>query len=337
MPTVIGVGFNNKSTEYFFACGRFTPSLGEKVVLESHFGLEVATVSAKAEMRDVSSCGKMLRVAEEGDEAKILDEIALRKAEILQKTAKQIAEHKLEMKLIGIDFIYDANKIVFFFTADGRVDFRGLVRDLASTFKARIELQQVGVRDEAKILSGVGMCGEQFCCSRFLRDFHPVSIKMAKEQGISLNPTKISGVCGRLMCCLKYEQESYSHLIKITPKPGKAVKTPDGFGIVSEAFLLRGKVKVVLDKSPESPPLEYSIADVMLKSEFLKSKDEAVQKAEKVVDEKPVRPRAQRSAKSKAEKGERPGAEKPDEKKPSDRPKPNNRRPRRSAPPKKDK
>jgi len=313
MPTVIGVKFNGKNKEYFFSCGNFAPKIGESVVLESHFGLELAVVSQEAEMREVSSSGKMLRIAT-ADDAKIATEVEARKTDISQKTAAKIAEHKLEMKLIEIDFIYDSNKIVFYFTADGRVDFRGLVRDLASMFKARIELQQVGVRDEAKMLSGVGMCGEQFCCSRFLTDFHPVSIKMAKEQGISLNPTKISGVCGRLMCCLKYEQDSYSHLIKITPKVGKAVKTPDGFGEVVEAALLRGKVKVRLDKSPDSPPIEYGIADVVLKSEFAKKDDGKA----KFDDKKP-------------KDEDKSATDKPEAKRPA------GRRPRRGPAPKKDK
>jgi cell fate regulator YaaT (PSP1 superfamily) len=160
---------------------------------------------------------------------------------------KKIEEHNLEMKLIDVEYTFDCGKILFYFTADGRVDFRELVKSLAAVFRTRIELRQIGVRDEAKMLGGLGVCGLELCCKRFLSDFEPVSIKMAKEQGLSLNPAKISGTCGRLMCCLKYEQETYEHLLKYTPKVNAIVQTPDGRGVVVENNLLTGKVKVNLD------------------------------------------------------------------------------------------
>ena len=175
---------------------------------------------------------------------------------------EKIAAHKLEMKLVNVEYTFDNSKILFYFTADGRVDFRELVKDLASVFRTRIELRQIGVRDEAKMLGGLGICGRPFCCSQFLSDFQPVSIKMAKEQGLSLNPTKISGSCGRLMCCLKYEQELYEELLKVTPKVGAIVNTKEGKGVVTESNLLTGMLKVTLDKTPDSPPIIVNLRDI---------------------------------------------------------------------------
>ena len=171
---------------------------------------------------------------------------------------QKINEHKLDMKLVDVEYTFDNNKILFYFTADGRVDFRELVKDLASIFRTRIELRQIGVRDESKMLGGLGICGRPFCCSTFLGEFQPVSIKMAKEQSLSLNPTKISGTCGRLMCCLKYEQDVYEQLLKITPKVGAIVNSPDGKGQVIDSNLLTGMIKVRLDKNPDAAPRIYN-------------------------------------------------------------------------------
>ena len=171
----------------------------------------------------------------------------------LEICQQKILEHGLEMKLVDAEWSFEGNKVLFFFTAEGRVDFRALVKDLASAIHARIELRQIGVRDEAKMLGGLGICGRPFCCSQFLDEFQPVSIKMAKTQNLSLNPTKISGTCGRLMCCLKYEQEAYEDLVKTSPKPESFVETPDGAGTVSSVNLLRQTVQVRLDSAPESP------------------------------------------------------------------------------------
>ena len=168
------------------------------------------------------------------------------------------------MSLVDVEYTFDRGKILFYFTADGRVDFRELVKDLASIFRTRIELRQIGVRDEAKMIGGLGICGRPFCCSSFLGNFQPVSIKMAKEQGLSLNPGKISGTCGRLMCCLKYEQDAYDYLLKITPKPGAIIKTADGQGKVIECSLLTGKLKVQLDSNPNGMPRMYHRDDVKL-------------------------------------------------------------------------
>ncbi|MBQ1991775.1 MAG: stage 0 sporulation family protein, partial [Clostridia bacterium] len=171
---------------------------------------------------------------------------------------------KLDMKLVDVEYTLDNNKILFYFTADGRVDFRALVKDLASVFRTRIELRQIGVRDEAKMLGGLGVCGRPFCCSSFMGEFQPVSIKMAKEQGLSLSPVKISGTCGRLMCCLKYEQEAYLDLLKRTPKVGAIVSTPDGKGTVVEQNLLTGMLKVSLDKSQTAVPATYTVKQVKI-------------------------------------------------------------------------
>lgn len=198
--------------------------------------------------------------------------IKKREKEAFKICEQKIAEHNLEMNLVDVEYTFDNNKILFYFTADGRVDFRTLVKDLASVFRTRIELRQIGVRDEAKMLGGLGVCGRPFCCHSFMGDFQPVSIKMAKEQGLSLSPVKISGTCGRLMCCLKYEQEAYLDLLKRTPKVGAIVKTPDGKGLVVENNLIMGRVKVKLDSSPEdAAPANYGVKEVrILKDGYIK-------------------------------------------------------------------
>ena len=180
-----------------------------------------------------------------------LAENKIREKDAYKICEQKIANHKLEMKLVNVEYTFDNSKIIFYFTADGRVDFRALVKDLASVFRTRIELRQIGVRDEAKMLGGLGICGRPFCCNRFMGEFQPVSIKMAKEQGLSLSPVKISGTCGRLMCCLKYEQEAYTDLLKHTPKIGAIVKTPEGKGLVVENNLIARTLKVKLDNVPD--------------------------------------------------------------------------------------
>ena len=168
------------------------------------------------------------------------------------------------MKLVDVEYTFDSNKILFYFTADGRIDFRELVKDLASVFRTRIELRQIGIRDEAKMLGGIGICGRGLCCSTFLEGFHPVSIKMAKEQGLSLNPTKISGNCGRLMCCLKYEQNCYDELAKITPSAGAIVMTPDGKGVVHSVLMLKGIITVRLDNETDGELSQYNLKDIKI-------------------------------------------------------------------------
>ena len=202
---------------------------------------------------------KLLRVATHSDE-KVVETNQKRAKEAFAICEKKIAEHKLDMKLVSVEYTFDLNKVLFYFTADGRVDFRELVKDLASVFRTRIELRQIGVRDEAKVLGGLGICGRPLCCASFLDDFQPVSINMAKQQNLSLNPTKISGTCGRLMCCLKYEQEAYEELARVTPRIDSTVQTPDGIGVVLSNAMLRGQCTVQLEDDPDTPRV-YACAD----------------------------------------------------------------------------
>lgn len=256
MAEVIGVRFKKVGKVYYFdPCGTQV-SIGENVIVETARGIEYGeTVIANREIDDdeiVKPLKKLIRVATEED-AKVVDENVKRAKEAFIVCEKKIAEHKLDMKLVAVEYTFDLNKVLFYFTADGRVDFRELVKDLASVFRTRIELRQIGVRDEAKMLGGLGVCGRPLCCSSFLDDFQPVSINMAKEQNLSLNPTKISGTCGRLMCCLKYEHEVYEELYKVTPRIDSLVETPMGKGLVVDSSLLKGTCRVRLENSQEAP------------------------------------------------------------------------------------
>ena len=229
--------------------------------METARGVECGEVALPNRIVDdseiVSPLKKVIRIATAEDLQKITEN-KKKEQEALEICQQKINEHKLDMKLVDVEYTFDNNKILFYFTADGRVDFRELVKDLASIFRTRIELRQIGVRDESKMLGGLGICGRPFCCSTFLGEFQPVSIKMAKEQSLSLNPTKISGTCGRLMCCLKYEQDVYEQLLKITPKVGAIVNSPDGKGQVIDSNLLTGMIKVRLDKNPDAAPRIYN-------------------------------------------------------------------------------
>ena len=209
----------------------------------------------------VSPLKSIIRVATDKDLV-VCEANRKKEKEAFKICLNKIAKHKLEMKLIDVEYTFDNNKILFYFTADGRVDFRELVKDLASVFRTRIELRQIGVRDESKILGGLGVCGRPFCCSTFLGDFQPVSIKMAKEQSLSLNPSKISGTCGRLMCCLKYEQDVYEKLLRTSPKMGAFVKTPDGNGFVIDLNLLTGTYRVRLKDNPDAAPRTFNVKDI---------------------------------------------------------------------------
>ena len=256
MTEIIGVRFKDGGKLYYFNPNGVQVQAGQHVIIETSKGIEFGECALANTMIDemelIAALRPMLRVATEADYAQVKSNQEKEK-KAFQICQDKIAEHKLEMKLVEVKYSFDGSKILFFFTADGRVDFRHLVKDLASIFCTRIELRQIGVRDEAKIMGGLGICGRPFCCSQFLSDFQPVSIKMAKTQNISLNPTKISGVCGRLMCCLKYEQDAYEDLLKDTPKLESLVNTPDGVGVVNQIQLLREQVKVVLDSDPDTP------------------------------------------------------------------------------------
>ena len=254
MTTVISVRFRSGCKTYFFDPGDVQVQTGDHVIVETAQGLEYAQCTMGNHPVDdccvIQPLRPMVRVATENDRRTAAHNRA-REKEAFDICQKKILQHKLEMKLVRVECSFEGNKILFFFTADGRVDFRELVKDLASVFRARIELRQIGVRDEAKMLGGLGICGRPFCCAQFLDDFVPVSIKMAKTQSLSLNPTKISGTCGRLMCCLKYEQDAYEDAIKRMPKNDSFVLTPDGTGNVSDINVLKETVNVRLDDRPE--------------------------------------------------------------------------------------
>ena len=256
MKAVISVKFKEGGRAYFFSPDGKAYSVGDKVIVETSAGNAFGFVSkGNHEVNEDSIVGelkKVLRKATDKDFSRIKENEEKQK-EAFSICEKKIAEHKLDMKLVEVEYSFDGSKITFFFTADGRVDFRELVKDLASSFHTRIELRQIGVRDEARMLGGIGICGQPYCCKRFLDDFQPVSIKMAKEQGLSLNPTKISGSCGRLMCCLKYEQNSYEHLLSITPTVGSVVKIPEGTGTVVDCNLITGNLLVKPDNSEGAP------------------------------------------------------------------------------------
>ena len=265
MANVVGVRFKDVGKVYYFDPVGVDFKLDEKVIVETVRGIECGEIAIEPkEVSDneiVKPLKKILRKATKEDVAK-MEENRKKEAEALRICEQKIAKHNLDMKLVDVDYTLDSSKILFYFTADGRVDFRELVKDLAGVFHTRIELRQIGVRDEAKMLGGLGMCGRPFCCSSYMGDFQPVSIKMAKEQGLSLNPVKISGTCGRLMCCLKYEQEAYEHLLRVTPKVGAIVNTKDGKGVVSDANLLTGMLKVALDRNPNAAPISVHRRDV---------------------------------------------------------------------------
>ena len=267
MAIVVGVRFKEAGKVYNFDPIGLDFELGEKVVVETARGIECGEVAAEPadvpESEIVKPLKKIIRKATKEDIAK-LEENKKKEAEALEICEKKIEKHGLGMKLVDVEYTLDGSKILFYFTADGRVDFRELVKDLAGVFHTRIELRQIGVRDEAKMLGGLGICGRPFCCSTYIDDLQSVSIsiKMAKEQGLSLNPTKISGTCGRLMCCLKYEQESYEHLLRVTPKVGALVNTREGKGIVSDVNLLTGMLKVTLDRNPNAAPISVHRHDV---------------------------------------------------------------------------
>ena len=247
---VVSVKFRGNGKTYFFDPNGLEVPTGARVVVETSKGMElVDCVQSNHEVSDaqlIPPLRPVLRIAT-ADDLRVAELCKARERDAFQIAEKKIAEHGLDMKLVDVECNFEGNKILFFFTSDGRVDFRELVKDLAGVFRTRIELRQIGVRDEAKMLGGLGVCGRPYCCSLFMDDFQPVSTKMAKTQSLSLNPTKISGSCGRLMCCLRYEQEAYEELVKGVPKNGAFVETPAGYGNVAQVNLLRQTVKVRLD------------------------------------------------------------------------------------------
>ena len=269
MIKVIGVRFRHVGKIYYFDPKDYPVCEGDHVIVETARGIEYGFVvlgpREVSEEKVIQPLKSVIRIATPKDDARE-ENNRKKEKDAFQICLKKIREHHLEMKLIEAEYTFDNNKVLFYFTADGRIDFRELVKDLASVFRTRIELRQIGVRDETKILGGIGICGRPLCCHTHLSDFVPVSIKMAKEQNLSLNPTKISGVCGRLMCCLKNEQETYEYLNKKLPTIGDYVTTPDGLkGEVSSVNVLRQLVKVLVDVNDEKEIQEFKAEDLKFK------------------------------------------------------------------------
>ena len=275
MVKVIGVRFRAAGKIYFFDPGKLTIEKGDNVIVETARGVEFGTVVGEPkeveEDKVIQPLKPVVRVATEKDK-KQEEENKVKEKKAFEICLEKIKKHELDMKLIDAEYTFDNNKVLFYFTADGRIDFRELVKDLASVFKTRIELRQIGVRDETKIRGGIGVCGRPLCCHTHLPEFIPVSIKMAKEQNLSLNPTKISGVCGRLMCCLKHEEETYEELNKKLPNVGDVVNTTDGKrGEVQSVNVLRQLVKILVEVDDEKEILEYHVDNLRFKKKFNKN------------------------------------------------------------------
>ncbi len=266
MNIICGIKFKKAGKIYYFELGDFQFEEGDRVVVETARGTELGFVAIpRKEVEDLQGreLRPVIRKATPGDIAHYEDN-QKRAVSAMETCKKKIANHKLDMKLVDCEYTFDNSKIIFYFTSDGRVDFRELVKDLASVFKTRIELRQIGVRDECKLKGGLGICGQPMCCATCMGEFHTVSIKMAKEQGLSLNPTKISGTCGRLMCCLKYEQVAYESLLKTTPKNGALVDTPAGRGMVVDVNILKGDLKVKMGREPDAPIKSFNKSEVKI-------------------------------------------------------------------------
>ena len=270
MIKIVGVRFRTAGKVYYFGPKNLELKLGDHVVVETARGVELGMVAV--EPKDVPDdevvqpLKTVQRIATE-DDFKRAEKNKEKEKEAFKVCQEKIKKHKLDMKLVDAEYTFDNNKLLFYFTADGRIDFRELVKDLASVFRTRIELRQIGVRDETKMMGGIGICGRPLCCSSYLTDFVPVSIKMAKEQNLSLNPTKISGVCGRLMCCLKNEQETYEYLNSQLPNVGDTVTTPEGIrGQVKSVSVLRQRVKVLIEQNDTKEEREYQVADLKFKA-----------------------------------------------------------------------
>ncbi len=266
---IVGVNFREAGKIYFFAPGGLKLSVGEKVIVETSRGVELGTVKVANKMissSEIISPLKPITRAATAQDIQHYEKNREAEAEAIAICEKKVENHGLGMKLVGAEYTFDNSKLIFYFTCESRVDFRELVRDLASTFRTRIELRQIGIRDEAKMLGGIGVCGRKLCCANFLSDFVQVSIKMAKEQNFSLNSSKVSGACGRLMCCLRYEHETYEEAIKQTPPTGSVVKTADGEGVVIETKPLAREIKVRLNDNDKDAPKIYKCSEVKVLS-----------------------------------------------------------------------
>lgn len=267
MTKVVGVRFSDTGKMYYFDPKGFDIKNGQEIIVETANGLEFGKASTGVKLVEddevVSPLKPVIRIATDEDRKKV-EENKRKEKEAFEICNQKIQKHNLEMNLTNAEYSFDCSKVIFYFTADGRIDFRELVKDLASTLHTRIELRQIGVRDESKMLGGLGICGRPFCCSTFLDGFHSVTIKMAKDQGLSLAPGKISGTCGRLMCCLKYEQNSYEYLHKITPKVGTVIDCRHGRGTVVDSAILTGKLKIQLDNTPDGLPVIVNREEVRI-------------------------------------------------------------------------
>ena len=286
MVEVVGIRFKSVGKIYYFAPGRIEFAKGDFAVVETVRGTEIGEVMLSnrniPEENIVSPLKPVLRKATNEDIEKV-GKIKEKEKKAFDICLEKIHQHNLDMHLVDVEYTFDENKILFYFTAEGRVDFRELVKSLASVFKTRIELRQIGVRDEAKMLGGIGVCGRPICCNSFLGDFQPVSIKMAKEQNLSLNPTKISGTCGRLMCCLKYEQSTYEEMLKFVPRVDAIVETPDGKGTVIDNNVLAGLVKVKIDRGEDSIINVYDVKNVVtIKAAAVKLTAEEIKELKKL-------------------------------------------------------
>lgn len=309
MTEVISVRFKNKGKVYYFDPAGHKVTQGTYVVVETAKGLEYAECVAGNHEVDDSAVRPplrpVIRIGTEED-AKRAEENHQRETEAFAVCKEKIQQHELDMKLVDVEYNFEGSKILFFFTSEGRVDFRELVKDLASVFKTRIELRQIGVRDEARMLGGLGICGRPFCCAQFLDDFQPVSIKMAKTQGFSLNPTKISGACGRLMCCLKYEQDAYEELVKHVPKVDSFVETPAGKGTVVDVNLLKSTVRVRLEDLTEINIKTFNADEITVLGGKAKRAEYLAMRAEEKAQEQEQKPRVYQKLEKPISKQEEP-------------------------------
>jgi cell fate regulator YaaT (PSP1 superfamily) len=280
---VVSVRFENNNKVFFFNPGGLTVRRGDGVIVNTskgrNYGECVYGNHNVEESAVVAPLRPVIRIATDGDRQRVLEN-SEKKTGAFEYCKKKIAEYKLPMKAVSVEYSFDGNKLVFYFTASSRVDFRNLVRDMAAVFKARIEMRQVGVRDEARVVGGLGVCGRPFCCTQFLHNFHPVSIKMAKTQGLSLNPTKISGACGRLMCCLKYEEAAYVDIVKRAPKTDSFVETPTGKGTIVSVNLLRGSARVRLEEGTDTTLKTFGFDEMVVLGGKLRRAEYVAAKAE---------------------------------------------------------
>ena len=329
MATVAGIRFKKAGKVYYFDPTGVWPNPGDHVIVETIRGIEMGeAVTGAREVADdslVAPLQKIIRIATPED-IQHAESCAAREQSALDICARKIAAHKLDMKLVDAEYTFDDSKLIFYFTANGRVDFRELVKDLAGVFKMRIELRQIGVRDEAKMLGGLGACGRPICCGAFLNDFQPVSIRMAKDQNLSLNPTKISGQCGRLMCCLNYEQDNYERILKRLPRVGREIMTPDGVGVVTEIAVIREKIKVRMRQPDDTydvkeygldqvyrigsqPPEPAPTDDELPEEAELMDLMDAPQPAEQPAPRRAARPRPPRAEQGAPREGKKPNDE----------------------------